>query len=293
MTYNDLGDAILDKLLTYHDNYDAVVKDAFAAYKDKSLEFLGIKGKVEELLSAENIEVEIRKTYNDFPVKLDSGDGVTIEMEADISHKDLLRFCAYSIGLTRKFNIPFETVIITKKEPRHKSYISRSLKFTPRIINLTKRSSKTTLAKIKRNLAAGKDINQLEIVFLPLYNHPEMTYEDIYKAIIEILPSVAPDKHEQDRLLALSVLIANKFISEDEYKKILGAIRMSFDDFKIFKILKEEGEEEGRLEKAKEIAKGLFECGVSIDIIKKTTGLSDDVLLEIQDSLALVVQIAK
>jgi hypothetical protein len=57
---------------------------------------------------------------------------------------------------------------------------------------------------------------------------------------------------------------------------------MSFEDNTMFKIL----EENGAIKKAREIARGLLEFGVSIDIIKKTSGLSDNELLEIQKGLA-------
>jgi hypothetical protein len=99
-----------------------------------------------------------------------------MELEANISSKDLLRFAAYNLALTRKFGMPFETVIITKEGSTKRSYTSGSIKFTPKIINLTKRNGKTTLNKIKKSLAADEAINELEIIFLPLYNHPEISY---------------------------------------------------------------------------------------------------------------------
>jgi hypothetical protein len=272
---------LLEKLLTYHDNYDVVLKDAIAAYKDKSLDFLGINSKVTELLNTENVEVEIHKTYNDLALRLDTNTGTGMEWEADISSADLLRFAAYNVALTRKFGIPFDAIIITKKEPSKKSYIGPAMQFKPKIINLTKRSGKAALNKIRKNLAAGEVINELEIVFLPLYNHPKMTYEEIYRTIIELLPSITQDKHEQDRLLALSVLIANKFIPDDEYTKIIEVIRMAFEDNKLFKILENA--------KARDIAKNLLKLGVSVDIVKESVGLSDSDISEIQQNLVQAV----
>jgi hypothetical protein len=83
--------------------------------------------------------------------------------------------------------------------------------------------------------------------------------------------------------LALSVLIANKFIPDDEYNKIIEVISMAFEDNKLFKIL----EDKGRLEKAREDARNLLKLGVSVDIIKQGIGLSDIEISEIQQGLAL------
>ena len=146
---------------------------------------------------------------------------------------------------------------------------------------MSKRSGKTTLKKIKDNLDKGESINELEVVYLPLYNNPGMTYEDVFKAIIELLPKITPDKQEQELLLTLSALLVNKFVAEEEYKSILEAIKMAYEDITMFKIL----EENGALKKAREMAKKLFEYGISIEIIKDTSGLSDSELLEIQGEL--------
>ena len=272
----------MENVMKYHDNYDAVLKYMLSLYTDKSLEFLGIKGRVTELLNAENIEIDIRKTLDDQVLRLDNQNGVDIEWEANISKDDLLRFASYNIALTRKYKIPFETIIMTRKKVEKKSYISRSIKFTPRVINLNARNGKAALKGIRDKLDKGAEINPLEVVYLPLYNNSGMTFKDVYKEIIGLLPKMAIDKREQERLLILSVLLANKFIEDDdEYKTILGMIKMAFEGNRMIKIL----EENGAIEKAREIVKGLLEFGVSIDIIKKTCGLSEDEILEIQQGL--------
>ena len=211
-----------------------------------------------------------------------------IEWEADVSTDDLLRFAGYNIALNRKYKMPFETVIVTRKKVSKRSYIGGSLRFTPRIINLNTRSGKATLKTVREKLDKGEPVNPLEVVYMPLYNNSGMTYEEVYKSIIEIIPKITPDKNEQDMLLILSALLANKFVETDEYKRILGAIKVSLAENKLFMLLKEEGREEGREEEARKVAKNLLELGISVDIIKKATGLTDSEIDKLQKELIAV-----
>ena len=164
---------------------------------------------------------------------------------------------------------------------KKKTYISGSIQFTPVIVILSERDGKATFDGIKEKLDKGDPVNELEVVYLPLYNNHDMSYEDVYKAIIELLPRVAPDRHEQDRMLTLSALLANKLVPEGEFRKILEAIKLAFEDNTMFKIL----EENGAIKKAREMARKLLELGVSLEIVKKSSGLSDSELSEIQNGI--------
>ena len=275
----------MDTIKDYHDNYDVVLKSVMSLYTNKSLNFLGIDATVTELLSGESVEVDIRKTLDDQVLKLDNKSGLDVEWEASVSLDDALRFAAYNIGLTRKYKIPFKTIIMTRKKVRKKIYISGSIKFTPVIIVLSDRDGKAALDNIKQNLSQGIPVNELEVVYLPLYNNRGKSFEDIFQEIIKLLPQITSDKQEQDRLLTLSALLVNKFVPADEYKTILEAIKMAFEDNTMFKIL----EENGAIKKAREMAKKFLELGVSLEIVKAGSGLSDSELLEIQQGISQTV----
>jgi len=275
----------MENVRKHHDNYDFVLKEVMSLYTNKSLEFLGIQGKVKELLNAENVEVEIRKTLEDQVLKLDTGDGVDIEWESDISLDDLLRFAGYNIALTRKFKMPFVTVIVTRKKVRHSSYIGGSISFTPKILNLKERDGRATLKAIREKLDRGESINPLEAVFVPLYNKGRMSYEGVYKTIIELMPRITPDKNEQDMLLILSALLANKLVDDSVFNRILEAIKVTLTDNRFFKLIKKEGIEEGKKEEKRKAAKNLLILGVPIDTIKKALFLTDNEIDEIQKEL--------
>ena len=58
-----------------------------------------------------------------------------------------------------------------------------------------------------------------------------------------------------------------------------------FEDNTMFRIL----EENGAIKKAREMAKKLLELGVSLEIVKEGSGLSDSELLEIQQSIGQMI----
>ena len=122
--------------------------------------------------SNEITETKTKKAYADNALKLSTGNGVHHEWEVDIGEDDMMRFGSYHMDLSRIHKISFTTVIITAKEPRCTSYVSPSMNFTPKIINLKDRDADKALAEIDRKLKAGKheEINELEIIYLPLYN---------------------------------------------------------------------------------------------------------------------------
>jgi len=62
-------------------------------------------------------------------------------------------------------------------------------------------------------------------------------------------------------------------------------IKLAFENNTMFKIL----EENGAIKKAREIARKLLELGVSLEIVKKSSGLSDSELSEIQQSISKTV----
>jgi len=70
-------------------------------------------------------------------------------------------------------------------------------------------------------------------------------------------------------------------VPEDEYRRILEAIKVALEDNKFFKLLKEEASKE----RDKTVARNLLELGVAVDIIKKSIGLSDHEIDEIRKEL--------
>jgi len=277
----------MDKVKNYYTNYDMVLKNASTVYADKSLRFFGIRARVTGFLSAEHTEVTIHDRFSDQVLKLDNGHGVNLEWQAELGKDDLLRFAGYNSNLVRVHKIPFDTIILTRKLVGKSRYEGGSLLFTPKIINLDKRNGREIIKKVLRQLDKGEPVDPLEVIYLPLCSNRGISYEDMYREIIDIVPRITKDKYEQGKMLVLSALLVNKIISDDaEFTRILEVINMAYTDHEAVKLLVEKLTETQVSITLREVAKNLLADGVPFDKIRKSfTILSNNDLLEIQQEV--------
>ncbi|MCL2014696.1 MAG: hypothetical protein FWG68_00435, partial [Defluviitaleaceae bacterium] len=61
-------------------------------------------------------------------------------------------------------------VILTLEQPKLTEYISESITFKPIIICLKERDADEALQNLQAQLKKGEPINELELIYLPLYN---------------------------------------------------------------------------------------------------------------------------
>ena len=302
----------MDNIKNIHANYDAVLKDAFLLFKDKTLGFLDLDmPALEEPLSTENTEVVIDKSYADIAFRTAKNTGFLQEWEARISLDDLLRFAGYHVNYCRKYKMTFTTVIFTNKEPSVTKYEDDSLKFTPIIVNLGERDGDLQLAKIKESIAKGEPVNELELIYLPLYKSKDKSVIEVVTEVITLAREAIDDISTYQKVAVLTALVTNKFISEEEYKTLWEEIKMIVDEIKILKFARQDGIEEG-FAKGKEegieegieqgieqgIIKGIQEGfqqvfkvnkmlkeGKTAEEISKETGVPEDEILKIKNEL--------
>ena len=86
----------MSNITDIYQNYDAVFKESFTLYENKSLDFLDLNlAPVQELLNTEDTEFVVKKSYEDLIFKLADDTGLSLEWEAQISKDDIRRFFAY------------------------------------------------------------------------------------------------------------------------------------------------------------------------------------------------------
>ena len=269
----------MDNITDIHNNYDAVFKESFLLYKDKSLDFLGLHiAPIAEPLNTEHTEVELKKTYSDLLFKLLDNTGLHMEWEADISHDDMLRFLSYNVDSSRSYKMPFITVIFTNKAPSVTSYVNQSVKYTPTIINLGERDGDALLAEIKRKLEAGEPVNELEVVYLPLYNSSSKTVVQFLEEVVALAPRISADREHSQKMILLSALLTNKFISDSEYAKLWEGIKMVIEELKLFQFARADAIAEER----RSLAKKLLQRGESLASILELVEITEDELKELQ-----------
>jgi len=286
-----------------HQNQDKVLKESFTLFKGGSLAFLDetLTGKVTEILTTEITETTTKKAYGDNAFKLSTNKGVHVEWEADISPADMMRFASYHIDLSRMHNIPFTSIIITTKEPSTTNYTSPSMTFTPKIINLKNRDADKVLSEIEKKLNTGKhsDINELEIIYMPLYSSKSgMTIADLLDTAIKLTPKVAQDdKRKRHKLQDLLILLTCTFVSEEDINKILEANMRILEDNPAIRTLEEifirkgiqkgidqgmqKGIDQGIQKGIEQAALSMLQEGDDYPRISRITGLSLDRIREL------------
>ena len=277
-------------IVDLHHNQDKVLKESLSLFKGGSLEFLDteLAGEVSEVLSTEITETKTKKAYADNAFKLSNNEGINNEWEADISKDDLMRFCSYNVDLSRQHGIPFTTVIITTKKPTITSYKNPSLTFTPKIINLKDRDADKVLAKIDKKLKAGvqKSINELEIVYLPLYGSKSgKTTSQLLDTAIKLVPKVVEDdKQKRNKLHDLLILLAGSFVTDTELNTILEANMRILEDSPAVRVLEDRGVRKG----IEQTARNMLLDGDDFSKISRITGLDVDRIAELQNELQAI-----
>ena len=256
-------------------NKDKVFKESLSLYKGRTFNFLRLDlPEITEMLSSEITEVKTVKAFADKVFKLANGKGLHMEWEADLSKDDMLRFFSYNVYLERKHGIQFTTVILTNNKPCVINHISISTAFTPIVINLGERNGDAAYIQMKERLKAGEMIDELELIYLPLYNSSKSMY-DLLDAAIKLAPEIKKDTAELDKLLSLILLQVGRFADEKEFKKVLEANAVILENNVAVKVIEEMGMKKGiekGMEKGKaETAFEMFADNFSLSQIAKYT----------------------
>ena len=253
----------LDNFTKLAHNKDSVFKDSFTIFLDKSLEFLDadLAGQISEILSPETTAVE---TIGDFAVKVTNKKrifGVHNEFETDVSKDDFIRFGVYNLVLSRKHKIPFTTIIITENRPAKMEYVNGSITFKPKIICLNERDGDATLQKIKQQLANGEPINELELVYLPMYGSNQgTTMYEFLESAIQLTPQISDNAQITKKLQLLLLFLTLRTADTSKIKKILEDNMTITNDHPVVQALLEIGNDRGRAEgRAEGKAEGIVE----------------------------------
>jgi len=272
-----------------HQNKDKVLKESLSLFKGNSLDFLDedLTDEVSDILSTEITETVTKKAYADNAFKLSGNKGLHVEGEAALSMDDIKRFASYHVDLSRKHNITFTTVIITTKKPSATKFISPSMNFVPKIINLKERDADETLKAINAKLDAGEydSINLLEILYLPLYGSKSgKSTSELLDTAIKLTPEVAKDDNQKKiKLQDLLILLTGTFVSKEELNKIWEANMRVLEDSPAVQVLGDWGKKQRELE----IAVNLLRRGRDIQEVSEDTGLSIARVAELRDELMM------
>ena len=265
-----------------HQNYDAVFKESFVLFKDRALDFLGLTDipPITESLITETVEIKI--AIRDLVFGTQDGKGLNFESEVDLSNDDLLRFCNYNIGLRQVYNREFDTIVFVKNPTTLTGIHTKQLEFKPIIVQCSKFDADMMLDRLKKDIAANKPVNELELVYLPLFRSIKYSPTEIFKESTSLIKYLQVDSDRKQKIYALSIVLANKVVDKDQLDAALEEV-LKMGNI-ILETVEEYGRKKGKEEEKVEIARKMLNLGIDMLDIIEATGLSAERLREIRDT---------
>ena len=283
----------------YPMNYDAVFKDAMTLFKDKTLDFLGVHGiaPIDEPLSTENVDIEVKTEFADLTFSLKDGRGAHYEEEVSLSHDDLLRFCEYHIWLSRAHKREFITVIFVKDPVTVTEVNWEQLRFAPKIVDCSKINADETLARLKRNIAQNAPVNELEVLYLPLFHSETLSATALFKESAALIKTMHTEDKMKMKLYALSMVLVRRIVDPAELEALWEEVKRmgnviiefaeSYGEKRGIKIGEKRGEKRGIQMNAEETARKMAAKGYDIQDIVEMTGVSLERLKELLSDAAV------
>ena len=266
-----------------HSNYDLGFKEAITLFKDKTLDFLGIDelASIAEPLATESVNVEIKSLFRDLVfASKDKYRGFHFEEEVNLSLDDLWRFFDYNVSLYRIHERVFDTIIFVK-EPTDLTGIDEGrLVFKPIIVQCSEIDADAMLAELKTDIADGKTINELKLVYLPLFRGT-LDANGLFLESAKLIRAMKAEDSVKQKVSALAILIAGKVVDEDVLDKVYKEVKMMYSDNVILRV----AENHGAAREKEETVRRMLAMGLDpLDIIA-ATGISAERLREMRESV--------
>ena len=264
-----------------HRNYDPVFKEALVLFQDKALDFLGLTGvaPITEPLMTESVEIEIKIEIRDLTFGTQDGRGLHFEEEVNLSRDDLLRFGSYNIGLSRIYKREFITAVFVKNPTTLTEVKTEQLNFKPIIVQCSKIDADAMLDRLKKEIDAGKPINELELVYLPLFHSAKFNPTELFKESTRLIKDLQVDDDRKRKIYALSILLANKVVEQSQLDAVLREV------LNLGNIIIETAEKMGAKRQQEETVIKMLSEGMKLSDIIRFTGIDVDRLSEIRDTL--------
>ena len=260
-------------------NYDLVFKEAFSIFDNRSLAFLGIDlPPIHSFLVTEIPEVETTDDMMDLNFRLEDGSILHLEEEMNLSKRDLIRFAHYDLRLFRYYDAPVHTVVLTPANSTSGTKVLDigSLQYNVLQIVLSDRDGDALLSQMQNALEKGEQVNELELIFLPLMKS-ELTKTELLRKTIE-LEKQLPIKDIRNKVRELTLILADKIVD----KKLLDELWEELRMLKVVKYAEEKGMERGK----ETVAKNLLSKGMDDEFVIETTGLDQSIIDKLKKSLS-------
>ena len=193
------------------------------------------------VLVTEFAEVETRDEFVDLTFRLENGDVLHIEEQATLTEEDLIRFAHYDLRLYSKYHVPVHTVVLSPFHSKnHVSFFNAGC-FQYSVIHqvIQGRNGDEVLERMRDEIATGKPVNELELIFVPLMES-RLPVRDLLLETIRLEKKIK-DENIKNKVIALTMVMANRLVEAELLEKIWEEVKM----LKILKYAEDKGKEQG------------------------------------------------
>ena len=269
-----------------HTNVDLVFKESLVLFKDKTLDFLGITNiaPITESLRTETVEIEVTWEFQDLAFATQDGRGIHFEEETNLSKDDLLRFLGYNTSLSRVHNREFVTVIFVRDSATLTEIRTEQVHFAPIIIQCFDIDANAMLEGLRKDITSGKQINELSLIYLPLFHSSNHTPTDLFIESTRLIKAMRVSDDQRMKIFSLLLTLSGKVVDQSKLDEI--AREVSTMGNVVIEYFEERGKERGKEEERIEIVKKMLadNCD-SLDIIRYT-GISAERLREMRNTVS-------
>ncbi len=269
--------------MDYYQNYDLVINWLSEAFRDRTLEVLGIKtGKIRRVCSYKPVEISVSAGILDVIFEDSAGKGYHVEEQRSLTEDDLYRFASQHFSAAKEWRDNIVDIVLASGRPYagRKEIHTLTGKYAPVIIDLTERDGPGRFEEIREAVNRGDTSVLTELVFLPLYGKEGKT--QFVRKLLQFEIDLCKKGKMPILLVAATLIMANKQIDRPTFDELWKEIKM----LDVLKFAHEKGREDGKREGKKEGKKeGRLETAreMILRILEESVGLvpayiSDEVM---------------
>ncbi|MEK4127811.1 MULTISPECIES: hypothetical protein [Anoxybacillus] len=214
-----------------YNNYDIIFRNMTAQFKEKVLDFYGIRTAPIVRVEATDLPtIAVNDRRMDFLFLLADDTYLHLEFQTTFDEKDLDRFLQYDVSAYERYKKPIKTVVIygadVEKVSEQKSY--GSVQYEAQAVLMKKYNGDAIIQNLWTKVENGEeltDLDELHLIFLPLMrsslNRSERAIETV-----EIAKRIK-NEEKQVRLLATIIAVSDKFIDKEYVEKLMEVLSMA------------------------------------------------------------------
>ena len=266
--------------ITKHVN-DVIQKHAIMLFRDATLEFYGIKtAPIVELINPELPTIQVSGGAADIVFLLADGSYLHFAFETGYSRSKLIQILGYDSRLYERDGRTVHTVVIYTSDVKTKPAGLKigSLEYNPDIIMMGDYDGDVVYAELETKIKNNQELSDsdmLNLVLLPLMKHT-IPRSDLAANSIKLAQAI-PDATKRTACIAAAFAFADKYLDRTEMNKLMEAIRVT--ELAVMLV------EDAVNDITTEIAKNAIREGLSIDVIKRLTGLDESTIKDLQGKL--------